>query len=116
MLLLFLPAFKDLCVVLKMKFWPINNNNEVTIQTQKYYFLPWLSKPAVLRGKHDLKNTVCRKVAGSAAYKKSICTVQYLFIQFIQSLNQTECLFSLFRHKNKLFWLQFILQNYRVRL
>ena len=85
MLLLFLPAFKDLCVVLKMKFWPINNNNEVTIQTQKYYFLPWLSKPAVLRGKHDLKNTVCRKVAGSAAYKKSKTVFVYSVHSVVKS-------------------------------
>ena len=39
MLLLFSPALKDLYVVfLEKKFWPINNNNEVAIQTQKYSY------------------------------------------------------------------------------
>ena len=83
-----------------MQFRRRNSDSELLwYKLRKTYFLQWVNKEAVLRGKLGPEN---RKLAGSATYKQSGMVLSFnvsLYIQFIQSWKaKIVHLFSLFMH------------------
>lgn len=70
-----------------------NKINETPIKSQKYYFFPWLSKQAVLRGElcpqeHCLKFEGWQGPPNSKQYEVESSFKFSSFIQFIWSLKQ----------------------------